>query len=92
MKRQKGETWREFFTRREGAMRKVRDHDINLPSDYEGFLMINGLQLSEPDSRAILNFTRGCTKPASIKEWLRKNETKLATSELGSEKGKINKG
>ena len=91
MKRQKGETWREFFTRWEGAMRKVHHHHINLPSDYEGFLMINGLQLSEPDTRAMLNFTRGCIKPASIKEWLRKNETKLAASELGSERNKTNK-
>ena len=91
VKRQKNEPWRDFFARWEGAMRKVNQHRINLPLDYEGFLMINGLQLSETDTKALLNFTRGCIKPSSIKDWLRKNETRLAASELGAEKAKVNK-
>ena len=91
VKRQKNEPWRDFFARWEGARRKVNQHRINLPLDYEGFLMINGLQLSEADTKALLNFTRGCIKPSSIKDWLRKNETRLAASELGAEKAKVNK-
>ena len=69
-------------------MRKVHHHKIALPAEYEGFLLINGLQLHEGETRALLNFTRGCIKPVSIKDWLRKNETKLAASELGADKKK----
>ena len=44
--------------------------------------------MHEGETRALLNFTRGCIKPVSIKDWLRKNETKLAASELGADKKK----
>jgi len=87
-KRSRTETWRDFFARWDVAMRKVRHHKIALPAEYEGFLLINGLQLHEGETRALLNFTRGCIKPVSIKDWLRKNETKLAASELGADKKK----
>ena len=50
--------------------------------------MINGLQLTESDTKALLNYTLGCIKPSSIKSWLRKNETKLSASELGADRKK----
>lgn len=87
-KRSRSETWRDFFARWDVAMRKVHHHKIALPAEYEGFLLINGLQLHEGETRALLNFTRGCIKPVSIKDWLRKNEPKLAASELGADKKK----
>lgn len=90
MKRGKNETWREFFSRWDVALRRVHDHEISLPEEYEGFLMINGLQLTEMETKNMLNFTHGCIRPRSIKEWLRKNETKLSASELGADKKKAN--
>ena len=78
MKRGKNESWREFFSRWDVALRRVHDHKISLPEEYEGFLMINGLQLTEMETKNMLNFTHGCIRPRSIKEWLRKNETKLS--------------
>ena len=89
MKRGRNETWREFFSRWDVALRRVHDHKINLPEEYEGFLMINGLQLSEMETKNMLNFTHGCIRPRSIKEWLRKNETKLSAAELGADKKKV---
>ena len=88
LKRAKGESWRDFFSRWDVALRKVHEHKISFPPEYEGFLLINGLQLSEGETKALLNFTRGCIRPVSIKEWLRKNETKLGAHELGSDKKK----
>ena len=90
MKRGKNETWREFFSRWDVALRRVHDHKISLPEEYEGFLMINGLQLTETETKNMLNFTHGCIRPRSIKEWLRKNETKLSASELGADRKKTN--
>ena len=89
MKRTKGESWREFFARWDTALRKVHEHQITLPAEYEGFLMINGLQLAEGEVKALLNYTHGCIKPTSIKEWLRKNETRLSAQELGADKKKL---
>lgn len=67
------------------------EHQVKkLPPEYEGFLLINGLQLSEPDTRAMLNFTRGDIRPPAIKEWLRKNETKLSASDVGSDRKRTN--
>ena len=88
MKRTKGESWREFFARWDTALRKVHEHKISLPEEYEGFLMINGLQLAEGEVKALLNYTHGCIKPTSIKDWLRKNETRLSAQELGADKKK----
>ncbi len=90
MKRGKNETWREFFSRWDVALRRVHDHKISLPEEYEGFLMINGLQLTEMETKNMLNFTHGCIRPRSIKEWLRKNETKLSAAELGADRKKTN--
>ena len=90
MKRGKNESWREFYSRWDVALRRVHDHKISLQEEYEGFLMINGLQLTEMETKNMLNFTHGCIRPRSIKEWLRKNETKLSASELGADKKKTN--
>lgn len=86
MKRGKTETWREYFTRWDTAMRKVSHHNVKLPPQYEGFLIVNGLQLTDAETKAMLNFTHGDIEPKSIKEWLRKSEAKLGAHELGVEK------
>lgn len=83
LKRTKNETWKEYMTRWEAAHRKVKEHQIDLPEPYLGFLMINGLKLDDHDIKAMLNFTRGDIAPASIRAWLRKNEAKLTVSHLG---------
>eukprot|EP00435_Cladocopium_sp_Y103_P054634 s153_g17.t2 len=88
LRRQKGEDWREFFSRWDTALRRVHQHSIQLPEEYEGFLLINGLLLTDVETKALLNFTHGCIKPSSIKSWLRKNETKLSAAELGADKDK----
>ena len=53
LKRQRGEHWRDFFARWETAQRKVHEHKIRLPEAYEGFLVINGLQLSDQEVGAV---------------------------------------
>ena len=88
MKRQKGESWREYFVRWESAMLKVKEHKIQLPAEFEGFLLINHLELNEADTKALLNFTYGSIKPTDIKNWLRKSESRLSASELGSDRKK----
>ena len=69
-------------------MRKVKEHNIELPEEFEGFLLVNHLQLTESETKALLNFTCGSIKPEDIKNWLRKSESKLSASELGSDKRK----
>ena len=54
MKRQKQETWREYFARWDTALRKVREHKVELPESYLGFLLINGLRLEEHEIRSML--------------------------------------
>lgn len=90
LRRGKNETWREFFARWDTALRKISEHKVVLPEEYQGFLLINGLQLTENETRAMLNFTHGCIRPTSVKEWLRKNETKLSAAELGADRKKAN--
>ena len=85
LKRGKGEGWREYFAKWENALRKVREHRVELPEPYLGFLLIHGLRLSEQDIKAMLSFTRGGIKPAEIQAWLRKNETKLTIEQLGND-------
>lgn len=86
MRRSKGEHWREYFARWETAIRKVHEHKIKLPEAYEGFLLINGLQLADSEVKALLNYSRGDISPAAIKEWLRKSESRLNAQELGKDK------
>ena len=86
MKRTKNENWRDYLSRWEVAMRKVAEHKIKLPEAYEGFLLINNLQLSDGETKALLNFTKGDITPPSVREWLRKSETRLSAQDLGSDK------
>ena len=86
LKRNQGESWREFFSRWEAALKKVREHRVDLPEIYLGFLLINGLELDDSEIKAMLNCTKGDIKPISIKAWLRKNETKLTVNSLGTDK------
>ena len=71
------EFYRTFFTRWGNAMRKVKEHQVDLPSKYEGFLLINGLGLNESEIKHCLNYTRGSTEPKDVRGWIRKHETKL---------------
>ena len=64
-------------------MRKVKEHGVTLPEKYVGFLLVNALQLSEGDINALLNYSRGSIMPADVKEWIRKNETKLQLAHGG---------
>ena len=89
MKRHKGESWRDYLSRWEVAMRKVAEHNIKLPPAYEGFLMIHNLQLSETETKALLQFTRGDITPQSVREYLRKSETKLSAQDLGSDRKQV---
>ena len=88
LRRLKGEDWREFFSRWDTALRKVHQHVIQLPEEYEGFLLINALLLTDMETKNLLNFTHGCIRTSSIKNWFRKNETRLSAAELGADKDK----
>ncbi|CAE7602014.1 GIP [Symbiodinium sp. CCMP2456] len=85
LKRSRTESARQFLGRWEAAERKVLEHKVNLPPIYKGFLLINALGLSEPDTKALLNFTQGSIEPKDVKHWLRKHETKLQANQLGNE-------
>lgn len=56
LKRQKGETARAFMARWDSAERKIREHDVKLPQEYLGFLMVNALQLDSEKTKLLLNF------------------------------------
>lgn len=88
VRRERGESHRDFFNRWETAMRKTREHMVTLPEKYTGFLLINALTLSESDIKAMLNYTRGSILPQDVKEWIRKHETKLHVSQVGLEQSK----
>ena len=88
LKRNKGETARSFMTRWDTAERKVREHEVRLPADFLGFLMVNALQLDSERTKLLLNYTKGSLKVSDVKEWLRIHETDLDLSSLGSDKKK----
>lgn len=85
LRREKGENYRQFFTKWDNAMRKVNEHNIQLPDRYIGFLLINALVLSDSDIKSMMNYTRGSISSRDIREWVRKLETKLQTSQLGND-------
>ncbi|CAE7945116.1 RE1 [Symbiodinium sp. KB8] len=85
LKRQRQETARQFLARWETAERKAKEHKVDLPSVYRGFLLINALGLSEGDIKALLNYTHGSIEPKEIRTWLRKHETKLQANQLGTD-------
>ena len=88
LKRQRGESARSFMTRWDTAERKVREHEVKLPSEFLGFLMVNALQLDSEKTKLLLNYTKGALTVADVKDWLRIHETDLDLSHLGSEKKK----
>ena len=87
MRREKGEECRTFFRRWDEAHRKVKDeHKVVLPDRYLGFLLVNSLQLSETEIKAMMAFTRGSLTVRDVKEFVRKHEIKLLTKDVGLEK------
>ena len=87
LKRQKNETARQFLAKWESAERKVRERNVELPAIYRGFLLINALALSDNEIKTLLTFTQGSIEPSAIRTWLRKHETKLQASHLGTDTG-----
>jgi len=76
------------MTRWDTAERKVREHEVKLPQEFLGFLMVNALQLDSEKTKLLLNYTKGALTVADVKEWLRIHETDMDLSHLGTEKKK----
>ena len=85
LKRNRDEKHREFFNRWDEALRKTKEHGIDLPDRYLGFLMINALGLDETTIKNLLSYTRGSIATKDVKEWTRKFETKLLAKDIGQE-------
>ena len=88
LRRERGEGHRTFFARWEECLRKIREHNVELPDKYQGFLMINALGLGDQEIKALMNFTRGSISTRDVKDWVRKHETKLQIKEVGVDKDK----
>ena len=91
LRRGRDEGHRSFFSKWDQAMRKVTEHKVVLPDKYVGFLLINALNLNDTDIKSYLNFSRGSIRPPDIREWVRKHETKLQVSQVGTDKKNLNK-
>ena len=72
LKRARDEPCRAFFARWDDAVRKIKEHNVVLPEKYLGFLLINALNLSEADIKAMLAFTQGAIDVKDVKSWCRK--------------------
>ena len=59
LKCQKNETARQFLAKWESAERQVREHNVELPAIYRGFLLINALSLTDQEIKTLLTFTQG---------------------------------
>lgn len=92
MKRGRDEAHRPFFNRWDEAIRKVEEHGVHLPEKYLGFLLVNGLGLSEAEIKSMMSFTRGSIHVTDVKEWVRKFEKKLQSKDVGTEKRTTNTG
>ena len=77
LKRNKGEGQRDFCARWENAVRKVKEHGVQLPPEYLGFLFIMALQLSPEEVKLLMNFSKGSLHVTDVREWLRVHETEL---------------
>ena len=86
LRRGKDEAHRPFFNRWDEAIRKVEEHGVHLPEKYLGFLLVNGLGLSETEIKSMMSFTRGSIHVKDVKEWVRKFEMKLQSKDVGIEK------
>lgn len=86
LRRGKDEAHRPFFNRWDEAIRKVEEHGVHLPEKYLGFLLVNGLGLTETEIKSMMSFTRGSIHVKDVKEWVRKFEMKLQSKDVGIEK------
>ena len=86
LRRQKEEGCRVFFNKFDDAVRKIQEHKVNLPEKYLGFLLINALNISEIDIKAMLAFTQGSILVRDVKSWCRKHEMKLLAKDVGSDR------
>ena len=88
LKRQRDEGCRSFFNKFDDAVRKIQEHNVDLPEKYLGFLLINSLNLSETDIKAMLAFTQGSILVRDVKGWCRKHEMKLLAKDVGVDRTK----
>ena len=86
LRRGRDEPCRQFFTRWDDAVRKIREHRVTLPDKYLGFLLINALGITDSDTKALMAFSRGSILVKDVKEWCRKHEMKLQAKEVGTDK------
>lgn len=77
---------RDFFARWDEALRKVSEHQVQLPDKFLGFLMVNALGLDDSEIKTLLSFTRGSIGTSDIREFIRKHEMKLHSRDVGAEK------
>ena len=86
LRRHRDESCRQFFTRWDDAVRKIEEHRVQLPDKYLGFLLVNALQMSDADIKAMLAFGRGSVAVQDVKNWCRKHEMKLQARDVGNDK------
>ena len=86
LRRGKEEKSRDFFARWDESLRKVDEHEVQLPDKFLGFLMVNALGLDDMEIKTMLSFTRGSIETKDIREFSRKHEMKLHSREVGAEK------
>lgn len=89
LRRQKDEGCRAFFTKFDDAVRKIQEHQVNLPEKYLGFLLINSLNISDNEIKSMMAFTQGSILVRDVKSWCRKHEMKLLAKDVGSDKSKM---
>ena len=70
------------------AERRVKEKGVNLPGEYQGFLLVTALQLTSDQIKLLLNYTRGSLHVSDAKAWLRIHETDLDITTLGNDKKK----
>ena len=90
LERSKGENQRDFCARFEIAVRKVRDHGVQLPPEYLGFLFIMSLQLNMEEVKLLMNYTKGSLHVTDVQEWLRVHETELDSGLSSKDPSKTN--
>ncbi|CAE7397680.1 unnamed protein product [Symbiodinium pilosum] len=84
LRREKGESYKTFFSRWENCVRRLTEHDVALPAEYLGFLLTMALQLSSEEVKLLMNFTQGKLNQKDVKEWVRVNETNLKLGATGT--------
>ena len=72
------------FARWDNPLRKLKEHSIELPAEYLGFLLTMALQLSNEEVKLLMNFTTGKLAPKDVKEWVRVHETDLDIKAMGT--------